>query len=106
MTSKWISPTDEGNCPACGESVIECDGIELYGATRYEPAGYGCLSVEVSTTATTIILRHETASGDECEVGADNTDEYCRWCDETENRDEYADWEPDPFADDGPLDMV
>lgn len=105
--AEWINPTDEGTCPTCGEKVKECVGVMLYAGTYYQPPDYGCLTVETESNdpaAITIILKHETADGEICTVGAENSDpeELCVLCAAHEHRmDDYDPPDP-PDYDDGP----
>lgn len=96
---EWYEPIN-GCCPKCGESVEECGGIELYHQTYYQPAEWGCLTLETSyyKDATTVILRHTDADGNECSIGEDNTDEYCYGC--AVATDPYDYDEPDDYDDD------
>jgi hypothetical protein len=104
MTTKWIEPDAEGRCPACGEEVQECPGVEMSHATRWQPADYGCYSVECDAGADTIILLHTDANGYECSVGVDNTKEYCHACDQATSPEDYEDYEPEDYwgYEDGP----
>ncbi len=106
MAAEWLDPTEQGACPVCGEKVKECVGVMLDAGDYYQPPDYGCITVEVDhkddpKAPITIILKHETADGEICTVGAENSDpeELCVMCAEHEHRmDDYD--PPDPPDDD------
>jgi len=88
----WVDPID-GKCPACGQVVSECTGIEMWPGSYWEPPGYGCVTVEQASENNTVILWHEAPDGDVCNVGAAN-DSYeglCCECDAAVNQElDYA----------------
>lgn len=95
MEQNWIEPIN-GHCPVCNSEVSECGGIEFSRATRWEPADYGCQTVETGED-NTIILAHETPDGKPCEVGGDNDNSHglCYACDKRENFEDYYDYDND-----------
>ncbi len=107
---EWIDPVSD-HCPKCGELVEQCEGVLMYAATNWEPAEYGCRTLETNyyPDATTVILKHTDADGNECSVGEDNTEELCHGCAIADDPDYYDCWEPDEYDDwvpDEPLDWM